>query len=193
MSEPSADEKLLTVDSQGDGAGSSFLGAADDDLGQSLEETTKKDSQRVLVFSLGQEDYAIDVNEAREVFRPERITRVPNTPEFVSGVANLRGQLVPLIDVRHLIGLPAGEMGKDTRAIMTDIRTSPVGVIVDKIKETREIAKEDIQPPLATIKGKLADFTRGEIRLSEGILILLALDRVLSCEDLEDLRKGGNR
>lgn len=168
-----------------------FLLAEDDDLSQSLETTAKKDVQRVLVFSLGQENYAIDVAEAREVFRPERITRVPNTPDFITGLANLRGQLIPLIDIRHLIGLPTNEMSKETRAIMTDIRTAPVGVIVDRIKETREIAKEEIQPPLATIKGKLADFTKGEIRLATGILTLLDLNRVLGCEDLEELRKGG--
>ena len=151
-----------------------------------------KPMARVLSFRLGTEHYCIDIIDAKEVFKPGFVTRVPNVPGFVAGVTNLHGEIVPLIDIRYFLGLEQKEGLSGTKAIATDIKGSPIGVIVDDVDEARDIEKESIQPPLATIKGRLAEFTKGQVELEKEILILIDLKKILNCEEIENLKKGGS-
>ncbi len=145
---------------------------------------------RVLSFSLGAERYCIDITDAKEVFKPALITKVPNSPQFITGVTNLHGDIIPLIDIRYFLGLEKKEGLEATKAIVTDISGSLIGVMVDDVDEVLEIEEESIQPPLATIKGRLADFTKGQIELGKNILVLLELDNILNCDEIKSIKKG---
>jgi purine-binding chemotaxis protein CheW len=151
--------------------------------------TEARPSIRVLSFCLGTEHYCFDITEAKEVFKPSSITRVPNTPGFVVGVTNLHGQIVPLVDIRYFLGLEQKEGLSGTKAITTDTRGSLIGLMVDDVDEARDIEESSIQPPLATIKGRLAEFTKGQVEMGKEILILIDLKRILNCEEIENLRK----
>lgn len=167
----------------------------EDDIIMETDETeeapVKKKTLRVLAFTLGGEHYCVDIKQAKSVVRVEALTRVANTPEFIVGVTNLRGEIIPLIDIRYFFGLEHPESDKSARVIVTDVTGSPVGITVDSVADTVDIDEEAIEPPLATLKGKLADYTKGQVQLGNDILILLDLEKILKCDDIERLKSGG--
>lgn len=174
-----SEDKIIIVPDDGDVAGAE-------------DEASRKKTLRVLTFALGQESYAIALNQAKEVIQPLTITRVPNSPDFIAGVVNLRGEIIAVLDIRHFFGLGEQEKAKDARILITDVTGSYVGVIIDKVKEIIEIEEAAIQPPLVTLRGKLADYTKGEIRIGNDIVVLLDLNKVLNNEAICNLRKGGS-
>lgn len=145
---------------------------------------------RVLSFRLGKEHYCIDITDAKKVFRPASITRIPNAPNFVIGVTNLHGEIVPLLDIGYFLGLTQKEGFSGTKAITSDIKGSTIGILVDDVDEARDIEESSIQPPLATIKGRLAEFTKGQVEIKDQILILIDLKKILNCEEIKKLNKG---
>ncbi|MBL7158761.1 MAG: purine-binding chemotaxis protein CheW [Candidatus Omnitrophica bacterium] len=159
---------------------------------QELEEVKKKKEKtiRVLVFSLGGENYCVGIADTKEVIRPPDITRVPMAPEFVVGIINLRGEIISILDIRHFFGLSVKEKTKDMRVIISDVTGSAIGIMADEVKDTIEIEESVIQPPISTLKGRLAEYTKGQTRVGKDILILLDLGKILKCEEIENLRKG---
>ncbi len=158
----------------------------DDELPEDL---TPKKVLRVLVFSLGKENYCIDVRQAKEVMRMPETTHVPNVPAFVLGAANLRGEIISILDMHYFFGLEPQGKPQDVRVIVTDITGEAVGLRVDQIKDTLKIDESEVQAPLATLRGKLAAYTRGQVAHGEDILILLDLEEVLNSEEIQNLRK----
>lgn len=164
-----------------------YIDPEDDEL---LESVSHKRLLRVLVFSLGKENYCVDVRQAKEVMRMPETTRVPNVPSFVLGVANLRGEIITILDMHYFFGLESQGKSQDVRVIVTDLSGEAVGLRVDRVKDTVEIDEDAVQVPLATLKGNLAVYTKGQVAQGEEILIFLDLEKVLRCEELEHLRKG---
>jgi purine-binding chemotaxis protein CheW len=159
-----------------------------------MDETTvhkqKKDSMRLLLFSIGNEIYGVDVHSLKEVVQVPQITSVPNVPRFVNGVFNLRGKIVALLDIRSFFGIEKSGSLKDARVIIVDYKGSNVGILVDGINDTVDIEKDLIQPVLPTIRKELADYTVGHAEFSGNIIIILALEKVLKCDIIEKLRGG---
>lgn len=146
---------------------------------------------RVLAFRLGDERYAIEISNAKEVFKVQAVTKMPNAPQFIVGVTNLHGEVIPLIDISYFLGLSRKEGLGGTKAIVTDVSSGGlVGIVVDAVDKAIDIEEEAIQPPLATVKGKIAAFTKGQVELAGDIVVLLELRKVLSCEEIESLKKG---
>jgi purine-binding chemotaxis protein CheW len=177
-------EKLLSPQEQSS-IDNIIIGSED----KQLEEQVTKDTLRLLAFSLNEENYCIDITEAKKVFTPGIVTRVPNTAPFVKGVANLHGTIIPLIDIRPFLGLAGGEVTQASKMIVTEMEDGLVGIVVDKIFEAREIEKDSIQPPLATLQGKLLELTLGQVQSDAGIMALLALKKILGLEEFK--HKGG--
>lgn len=155
---------------------------------QSIDEDGLKKTKRVLVFSLGDENYGVEIDQTKEVIRPSDITKVPNTPEFVIGVMNLRGEIISIIDIRYFFGIAQKEKNKDVRIIVTDVTGEPIGIIVDKVEDTIDIQEDKIQPPLATLKGNVAAYTRGQVDINKKILILLDLEKIVNTDEINNLR-----
>lgn len=167
---------------------------------EELTETQGKrtDLLRMLSFRLGDENYCVDIEQVREVVRLKEITAVPNTPEYVLGVVNLRGEIISLIDMRHFLGLESRGVTDESRILLTDVvaegsgsfRSEKVGILFDRINGVMDIEPKAIQPPLATIEGKRAEFTRGQVDMGDSINILLDLTRVMDCEEIRMLKGG---
>ncbi len=154
------------------------------------EDVTHKKFHRVLVFSLGKENYCIDVRQAKEVMKMPETTRVPNVPSFVIGVANLRGEIISILDLHYFFGLEPVGKSHEVRVIVTDLSGEAVGLRVDRVQDTLEIDEAEVQAPLATLHGKLAGFTKGQVAHGNDILIYLDLEKVLQCEEMRNLRKA---
>jgi purine-binding chemotaxis protein CheW len=164
-----------------------YIDPEDDEL---PEDRSHKALLRVLVFSLGKENYCIDVRQAKEVMRMPEITSVPNVPAFVLGVANLRGEIISILDMHYFFGLEPVGKSREVRIIVTDLTGEPIGLRVDRVKDTIGIDEKEVQEPLTTLKGRLADYTKGQVTYGEDILIYLDIEKILQCEEIQNLRKG---
>ncbi len=143
---------------------------------------------RVLVFCLGKEYYGIYIGCAKEVFSPNQITRIPTAPDFIRGLTNLRGQIIPLIDISGFLGIAQTEITNTSQVIALDFKRDLFGIIVDKIEGVVEIEKKSIQPPLATLKVKLLDFTIGQVKFAQEILAILDLAKIISLDEFKSLQ-----
>lgn len=158
-----------------------------DDLFSEEEEQNKI---RVLVFSLGKETYCIDINAAREVVRLEKVTKIPNTPYFIVGVMNLRGEIISILDLGQFFNLENRKKTDETRVIVTDVNGPLLGILADDIKATMDVEESSIQPPLSTLDGSSAEYTIGQVKRGKEILVLLDIEKILNSNEIKRLKKG---
>lgn len=152
---------------------------------------TEKETAKTLKlvgFRLGEEEYGVDILKIKEIKLLMDITRVPKAPSFVEGVINLRGDIVPIIDLRKKLRLDTQELGEDSRIIIVEIDSKMCGVIVDGVSEVIEIEEGKILPPPTIVKGSIdAAYLKGVGKLGDRILILLDLDKILTTGEIEHL------
>ncbi len=131
---------------------------------------------QLVSFQLGPEEYAIDILGVQEIIRVVEITRVPNAPHYVEGVLNLRGKVIPIINLRTRLGLSSTEHTKDTRIVVVDVAHLLLGFIVDSVEEVLRLPEEFIEPPPSTGRGGADEFHKGVGRVEGRLLILLDLE-----------------
>ncbi len=146
---------------------------------------------KVIVFRLDTEEYGVDVQQVKSIERMEHITRVPNTPNFVKGVINLRGVIIPIIDLRSRFGIEENVYGESTRIIIVHVEEMEVGLIVDAANDVIDISEGQIEPPPKVVGGVEAVYLRGVAKLPERLLIMLNLDKVLNSEEMKQIAKFG--
>lgn len=139
---------------------------------------------RVLSFMLGREEYAIDILRIREIIRVRPITDVPRAPAFVPGILSLRGTIVPVLDLRKRLRMPAAPFGKATRILIVSREDELFGLVIDEVRNVVPLRGEEIEQTPAVISSNVqADFLSGIGRpAGSGMLILVNLDAVLSFE-----------
>jgi len=155
---------------------------------------TRQAITQLVIFDLATEAYGVDIGAVREIIRMQDITRVPRTPEFVEGVINLRGKVIPVIDLRKRFALPVTEQNKDNRIVVVDIGGQDIGVVVDAVTEVLRIAADSVEPPSSVITSADSEYLLGIAKLEDRLIILLDLERVLSDEErnvLSDKRLSG--
>ena len=139
---------------------------------------------QLVTFRLGAEEYAVGVAQVQEIVRLTAITAVPRSPACVEGVINLRGRIVPVIDLARRFGLPAQPRSKDARIIITSLEGRTVGMLVDAVAEVLRLPASAIEPPPEVLAaGISADFLRGIGQLEDRLLILLDLPRLLTSRE----------
>lgn len=148
---------------------------------------TAQTEKQLVVFDLASEGYGVDIGAVREIIRMQEITRVPRTPEFVEGVINLRGKVIPVIDLRKRFGLQVADQSKDNRIVVVDIGKQDIGVIVDAVTEVLRISADSVEPPTSVITSADSDYLLGIAKLESRLIILLDLESVLSEEEKETL------
>ncbi|SDT46221.1 purine-binding chemotaxis protein CheW [Paenibacillaceae bacterium GAS479] len=145
---------------------------------------------KVIVFALGEEEYGIEVEKVKTVERMMPITRVPKTMPFVKGVVNLRGVVVPVIDLRGRFGLVEVEATDATRIIIVNSGELEVGFIVDQANDVTDINSDDIELPPEVVGGIQAKYLRGVAKTDGGrLLVMLNLSEVLNKAELVQLEQ----
>lgn len=144
-----------------------------------------KDVQKVIVFHLANEEYAIPVEQVSSIERVISITRIPQTTSFIKGVINLRGVITPVLDLRVRFNMEAKEFTDSTRIIIVNIDEHEVGLIVDEANDVIDLPKSKIEPPPEVIGTVDADYIHGVARVTDRLLILLNLKQVLLNEEIE--------
>lgn len=139
---------------------------------------------KYLTFKLCDEEYGLEILKVREIIGIMGITNVPQTPEYVKGVINLRGKVIPVIDLRLKFSLDSDEYTKETCIIVVDVRGMLMGIVVDTVSEVLDITDKDIEPTPEFGSRIKTDFILGMGKVENEVKILLDIDRVLSNEDL---------
>ena len=149
-------------------------------------ETQKKETTELLQlvsFFIGNEEFGVDILYVQEINRMSQVTKVPNSPEFVNGVINLRGRVIPVIDLRLKFGMPKKEPDKNTRIIVIEVSGKTVGFIVDSVNEVLRISKDVTEPPPELAMGVNSEYIKAVGKLEDRLLILIDLEKILSKEE----------
>jgi len=144
---------------------------------------------QLVSFKIGKEEYGVDILNVQEINKMTQITKVPNAPEFVEGVINLRGRVIPVIDLRTRLNLAKKEHDKDTRIIIVEVDNATVGFIVDAVSEVLRIPVNITEAPPAIVAGIDSEFIKSVGKLEDRLLILIDLNKILSAENKEDLKE----
>ena len=144
--------------------------------------------RKVIVFQLNNEEYAVSVDQVGSIERIQPITRVPQTADFVKGVINSRGVVIPVIDLRIRFGLDEIEHSDSTRIIIFYLDDIEVGLIVDVANDVVDIPENIIEPPPEVVGTVHVDYIEGVAKLDDRLLILLDLQKVLTTDEIEHLK-----
>ncbi len=142
---------------------------------------------QLVSFKIGNEEFGVDILKVQEINRMLTITKVPNAPDFVEGVVNLRGKIIPVVNLRKRLNMPTIENDAKTRIIVVEIQENTVGFIVDEVKEVLRIPKSITEPAPSMIAGIKTEYITAVGKLDDRLLILLDLEKILSAEEVEKL------
>ncbi len=135
--------------------------------------------EHVVIFKLADEYYALDIQAVQEIVRMQTITSIPGADFWVEGITNLRGRVVPVIDLRKRCGVPASEYTPETRIVVVSSSTGMVGLIVDAVSEVMRIPGDQVEPPSAIVAGPENGYLRGVAKLEDRLVSLVDLEGVL--------------
>ena len=147
---------------------------------------------QLVSFKIGNEEFGVDILNVQEIIKIMQITKVPNSPSFVEGIINLRGRVIPVIDLRLRMGLQKRQHTKDTRIVVVDIKSRTVGFIVDEVSEVLRIPKNITEAPPEIVAGINSEFITAVGKLEDRLLILIDLERILSLTEKEELEAVPN-
>jgi purine-binding chemotaxis protein CheW len=150
----------------------------------------KNDSNELLQlvsFKIGNEEFGIDILNVQEIIKTVQITKVPNSPEFVEGIINLRGKVIPVMDLRVRLNLERKAQDKDTRIIVVEISSKTVGFIVDEVNEVLRIPKSITEPPPEMVTNINSEYITAVGKLEDRLITLIDLQKVLSTDEKNQL------
>jgi purine-binding chemotaxis protein CheW len=148
------------------------------------DETSER---QLVVFDLATEIYGVNIGTVREIIRVQEITHVPNAPEYVEGVINLRSRVIPIVDLRKRFGVAVTETTPETRIVVVDIKGEDIGMMVDAVREVLRIRESTVEPASSIVTTSDSYYIQGIANLGERLLILLDLDKVFAQEERDAL------
>ncbi|VBB06562.1 Hypothetical protein LUCI_1798 [Lucifera butyrica] len=143
---------------------------------------------QLVIFRLSQEEYGLPITKVQEINRLVPITKLPQTPSFVEGIINLRGRIIPVIDLRKRFQLPMLEHSDDTRIIIVEVNGQTVGITVDAVTEVIRLAADAVEPPPPTFVLD-SQYIHGVGKVEGRLVILLDIDKILTTQEAIALRE----
>lgn len=165
----------------------------DAEPGPEAEAAVSADGTQLVTFLLNDEEFGFDIMSVQEIIRPPKTARLPQTPEYMEGVANLRGSLLPIFDIRARFGMQRAKATDQTRVLVIDIGGIRTGLLVDGVRQVTRVARNEFEPPPAAIRGSSTDYIHGIVKLEEGARIIIALDARRVCAHDEATAKATKR
>ncbi|HBK61332.1 MAG TPA: chemotaxis protein CheW [Firmicutes bacterium] len=154
-----------------------------------MEQAIAGAEMQLVVFELGDESYGVDISRVQDINRMQEITEIPHAPESVVGVINLRGRVIPVIDLRKRFGLSAAPNTKDTRIVVVHMEHNLIGMIVDAVSKVLRIPADIVEPPSPVLASIDSSYLRGIAKLDDNLVVLLDLDFVLSRHEHEAINE----
>ena len=147
-----------------------------------MDIVTANEELQLVIFRLAKEEYGLPITKVQEINRLVPITKLPQTPSFMEGIINLRGRIIPVIDLRKRFSLPVDGQSEDNRIIIVEVNGQTVGIIVDAVTEVVRLAGASVEPPPPAFILD-AQYIHGVGKLDERLLILLDIDKVLTSQE----------
>lgn len=146
---------------------------------------------QLVSFKLGSEEFAVDILRVQEIIRLMEITRVPRSPEFIKGVINIRGRVIPVMDLRTRFQMDNCEDTNSTRIMVIELEGNTVGFKVDEVTSVLRLPSDTVEPPPSMVAGVDAEYISGVGKLDDRLLILLDVEHLLSKSEKDALRGIG--
>ncbi|MDD5067828.1 MAG: chemotaxis protein CheW [bacterium] len=156
-----------------------------------LNENEQKISTKTIQlvsFTVGEEEYGVHIEDVQEIVRMPEITHLPQTPDFIKGVINLRGNIIPVIDMRERFNMKAREYTSITRVIVIKIEKKLVGMIVDAVSQVLVLNEDDIDEAPDIIHGISKEFIEGIGKVNDDLIIILDIQKVLTAEEIKSIK-----
>lgn len=157
-------------------------------MNETMTKTAAGEQRQLVAFELADETYGVDIYQVREIIRVPEVTRVPKAPDFVEGVINLRGGVIPVLDLRRRFGMEPLDGSDDARIIIVELGEQLVGMRVDGVSEVLRAEADQIEPPSPYIVNVESQFVTGIARVGDKLVILVDLNLILAREEKEQLK-----
>ncbi len=146
-----------------------------------INKADKRSARQYLTFEIGRENYGLELTKAKEIIKPPKITNVPNSEKYILGVINLRGQVIPVIDMNNKLGLNDMEKSnmENKRIIVINIQNMLIGLYVDNVKEVIKLTDDEIEDVSESKKGIRQEYITGVSIIGESLIIIINLDNLL--------------
>lgn len=136
-----------------------------------------------VIFTLGSEKYAVNLRHVSSITKYTKVTKVPNAPAFMEGIINLRGDIVPIVSLKHCFGIASGVSDERTRIIISQVGGKELGFVVDEAFRVMSLRDDEIEPPPEMITGPFASYVQGIGKTNGEIIVVIDLERVLTQEE----------
>ncbi len=144
---------------------------------------------QVVDFELASENYGVAISDVHEIIRMVDVTKIPKAKQFIEGVINLRGRIIPIIDLRKRFGLESKAAGQDKRIIVVRVEDQTVGMIVDAVSEVLQISPSQIEGVSSLVSSQVdTEFISGIAKVDNRLIILLDLGKVLTAKERSELK-----
>lgn len=154
---------------------------------QQIESQLNEETDQIISFVVGRENFGVLIQEVKEVIRIREITRLPKAPDFVKGVINLRGDVIPVIDLREKFSMEVEDYTDMTRVIVVEVDGKSIGMVVDSVSHVLRLSRDQIDPAPPLVGGLAGEYIKGVGKLDEKLIILLNIERILSHEEKIEL------
>jgi purine-binding chemotaxis protein CheW len=148
----------------------------------------REQTLQMINFTVGGDEYAVEIQKVREVINFREITQLPKAPSFVKGIINLRGEVIPVIDLREKFGLSHEEYSPLTNVVIVEIGRKAVGVVVDSVRHVIRVAPSDLSPSPPFIGGLSGRYVNGVAKLGDRLVVVLDMDKILTAGEMIELR-----
>lgn len=157
------------------------------------DESSARKERQIVAFSLGTETYGVDIASVREIIPIQKIVSVPRAPDFVEGIINLRGRVIPVLDLRKHFGFEQKKGDPNQRIVLVEAGTESIGVIVDAVSSVLRISDDSVEPPASVIVGPEIEYIYGIAKVDGGLIVLLDLTRIISDAEKRTLKEADLR
>ncbi|OGX24403.1 MAG: chemotaxis protein CheW [Omnitrophica WOR_2 bacterium RIFCSPHIGHO2_02_FULL_45_21] len=155
-----------------------------------MADKEKRKEYQLVVFTIGDEEFGVEISQVREIVRLIAITYLPKAPVFIEGVVNLRGQVVAVIDLAKRLNIPSKPRGNNTRIIIVEVAGMTMGMVVDSVSEVLRLSSENIEGVPSVIETEVEEhFISGVGKLQDRLLVLLDLEKILTLDEIQHVEK----
>jgi purine-binding chemotaxis protein CheW len=153
------------------------------------KETKEKSTSsiQIVCFKIGKEEYGVDILKVQEILNLPKITTLPKATEFILGVIELRGKILPIVDLSKRFGIEAAKESRATRSIVVNIRGKEVGLAIDSVSHVVKVESDEIEPPPAIVKGISGRYIVGIAKVADDFVVILDIDQIFSANELSAL------
>jgi purine-binding chemotaxis protein CheW len=156
-------------------------------MDESNDRENTSDVKQLISFTVGSEEYGLELLRVKEVIRMRQITWLPKAPACVKGIINLRGDVIPIVDLRERFGLVAQEQTATTRVIVVQVEGRMVGMVVDSASQVVRILADQFEPPPTIVGVEAREFVKAVAKLGDRLIITVDVDRILSAEEMSQI------